>query len=259
MTEEEKIQRLNELADRLFSWMEPSYAGRDKPPFDIKPVNLHHSKKEFTDELRTVAAIVGHLHGVLVELQITPETADPSKDAMISRIQAAVDNSIRQNVRRKKLTGATANDLVTQNFRDTGFFTNSNDMLSDMIFAYNQRLDELRDQEKEFWNVPNRAPDYFARTIALRFARLFARQKGKRPTFGTSRDGGHPSTVFGRALEEVFEVLEIATHIRGSAVWAIEQLTEDDCQGDPYMLGAPPRKVDPLVQEKTAALSKKGS
>jgi len=156
MTDKEKIERLNQLADRLFCPTEPTYAGRDFPPFDIKRVNLHDSKKEFSEELLTVAAIVDHLHGVLVALQISPETADPSKDAMISRIQAEVDNSTRQNVRRKKLRGETANDLVWQNFRDTGFFVNSHNLLSDIIFAYKQRLNELKDQEKQFWNAPNR-------------------------------------------------------------------------------------------------------
>ena len=176
MTEKEKIERLNRLADRLFSPSDPTYSGRDFPPFDIDRVNVHNKKKDFNDEVRAVTVIVGHLHGMLETLQISSPIADATKEAMIGRIKDAVDNVIRGQVRRKKLRGASANDLVVQNFRDTGFFENSHTLLSDMIFAYKQRLDELIDQEKQFWSAPNRAPNHFARTIVLRFGRLFARQ-----------------------------------------------------------------------------------
>lgn len=62
----------------------------------------------------------------------------------------------------------------------------------------------------------------------MRFARLYARETSKRPTFGISSQGNHPSTEFGRALEQVFEILNIKANVRNAAVWAIDQLSEDD-------------------------------
>ena len=108
MTEKEKIERLHRLADRLFSPGHPTYSGRDFAPFDIDRVNVHNTKKEFNEELRAVAAIVHHLHGMLHALQISPAIPDTTKEAMISRIQDAVDNAIRGQVRRKKLRGGPA-------------------------------------------------------------------------------------------------------------------------------------------------------
>ncbi len=228
MTENEKIDRLNHLADKLFYPTDPTYVGRDLPPFDIKRVNVHDSKKEFLEELRMVRAMLDHLHGIHALLETSPDAPDRLREAMIRRVQMAIDTSVRQGIRKRKLRGATANDLVAQNFRETGFSENLLSVLSDMFFACKQRLNELEDQEKQFWSSPNRAPNHFARSIALRFARLFAKQTCKRPTFGTSSAGGHPSTDFGRALEEVFEILEIGTSLRGTAVWALDQVTEED-------------------------------
>ncbi len=97
-----------------------------------------------------------------------------------------------------------------------------------MINVYQERLNELKDQEIEFWSVSYRAPKSYARTIALRLARLYALHKRQKPPFGTARDGNHPSTDFGRALEEIFDILNIEATVRNPAEWAIDQLTEDE-------------------------------
>lgn len=76
--------------------------------------------------------------------------------------------------------------------------------------------------------MTNRSPNYYARTIALRLARLYAKEMGHRPTLGISREGNFPSTDFGRALEEVFTILNITASFRNAARWAIEQLTDED-------------------------------
>jgi hypothetical protein len=80
------------------------------------------------------------------------------------------------------------------------------------------------------WNALRGMPmlDVSKRAIALRLARLYAREKGERPTFGTARDGGHPSTNYGRALERIFEPLGIKDGVRRPAEWALAQLTDDD-------------------------------
>ena len=73
--------------------------------------------------------------------------------------------------------------------------------------------------------------------IALRFARLFANKTGKRPTFGISSEGAHPSTDFGRAIEQVFAILEIKADVRKAAEWALSHLTEQDWKPRQNALG----------------------
>ena len=138
--------------------------------------------------------------------------------------------------------------MIRKNKADTGLWHNSLWALSDLLFELDERHKELRDQEKQFWTVSHRAPNYYARAIALRLARLYAMEKGKRPTFGTARDGGHPSTDFGRALEEVFAVLEVRASVKGAAKWAIEQLTDDDLKRP--QLGALLRTSDGWSSER---------
>jgi len=181
---------------------------------------------------------------------------------MLERVQMAIDVTIHQGLRKKKLRSrTTAFGLVVQNLRDTGFFENSLNMFADMALAYRQRLNELQDQEKQFWTIQHRAPNHPARTIALRFARSFARQTGKRPTFGTSNLGEHPSTDFGRALEEVFEMLGIRANLRETATWAIDQLTEPDWMlpnsGWP-VFGAVRLNGDKAMSELEASMLPKG-
>lgn len=48
------------------------------------------------------------------------------------------------------------------------------------------------------------------------------------PTIGTASDGDHPSTEYGRFLQQLFEVLKIDTGFRLPGEWAIGQLTEAD-------------------------------
>jgi hypothetical protein len=151
-------------------------------------------------------------------------------------------------------------DLVRKNAADAGFTFCLILLILDLVRDLKQRNQELENQEATFWNLSGRAPNHYARTIALRFARLIARKTGKMPTFGTSSDGGHPSTEFGRALEEVFEVLEIRASVRNAARWAISQLSEDDLKPEPmnalgsiFGLGGPPPRnaLSPLVELMT--------
>ena len=262
MTQEDKIDRLNHLADSILGAPEPNFVGREVAPFDIKQVNLHENKKEFLEELQTVSGMVDHSTGILILLARSPDDADPVRFAMLQRVQVAVDGSVRHGLRKKKLRGATANDLVIQNFRETGFFENSLIIIAEMAFAYQQRLEELQDQKKQFWSMEYRAPHHYARSIALRFARFFARQTLKRPTFGTSSLGRHPSTDFGRALEKVFEILEISANLRGTATWALKQLTEPDdvlFGLERPVLGAVRRRDDKVIKAIAATMVPKGS
>lgn len=167
-----------------------------------------------------------HTKGVLDQLIGSNHDDDPEHNAMVHRLRDAIQKNVERRRPRRPLE--TASDLAQKNLVDTGFYHNSLVTILETYIAYNQRLTELLDQEKQFWSVPHRPPNYYARTIALRFARQYAREREAKPTFGISSQGSHPSTEFGRALEKIFEILAIKANVRNAADWAIDQLTEDD-------------------------------
>ena len=261
MIDQQKIEKLNKLADRLTSSTEPTFEERDHAPFDVSQPNFHETKKEFLEERNTVSVAVDHLQAVLNLLSRHLEVADPPRDAMINRIHRAVEQAVSQNLRKRKVRSGSAQDVTIQNFRDTGFIDNVLSVLPDMVFALKRRLTELGDQERQYWSVPNRAPNHYARSIALRFARFFAAQTGKRPTFGTSSQGGHPSTEFGRAVEEVFEILGIGASVKGVAVWAIAQLADEDLlprRSHVFGINGLVRPDDPILKAMLETIPPKG-
>ena len=207
--------------------------GPDAPPetiltgraLDTSRPNIHDSKAEFQSEMDAVDGAIEHLDEALKLLH--PRSGDDSDRAPMAEILAgAVDRSARQRFRGLEME--TAGDLARKNVVDTGLYMGASLAIVDLVHDLSSRKVELEDQEKAFWSSPNRPPHHYARTIALRLARVYARNKGKKPTFGTSRDGGHPSTEYGRALEEIFELLNIKSNVKTPAKWAIGQLTEED-------------------------------
>lgn len=228
MNEIEKIEQLKTLIESLFGPEEFSFLSKYSAPFDISRPNIHDSKKEFTRELTTVAAVKDHLRGTLDLLlqTINPEDRDPLQTAMTKRLSVAIETLALQRGKSETLDGAS--ELALKNIRDTGFYFNSLFVVIEMHGAFDKRLRDLKEQEAQFWTVANRPPNYYARTIALRFARLFASRTRKRPTFGISSEGAHPSTDYGRALEQVFTILEIRANVRKAAEWALSQVTEED-------------------------------
>lgn len=194
------------------------------PPFDISRPNIHDSKKEFKKELKAVQTVVDSVYNILRELS-PKNDSDPLQKDMTDRLSIAINQTA---YRSRRLSIETARELIMRNAVDTGFYFSSLFVLIEMSQCYDMRLRELKDQEKQFWSVPHRPPNYYARTIALRLARLYAKELRKAPTFGTARDGKHPSTDFGRALEQVFTVLGIKASATKAAEWAVGQLTEED-------------------------------
>lgn len=117
-----------------------------------------------------------HLKAFTDEILEPSGGKDPEHSEMIARIRFAVEQNAVQNAKRNPTDSAS--ELVLKNLVETGFFFNSIHVVIDMITAYNQRFTELCDQEAEFWNLSHRAPNYYARMIALRFARFFAGERG---------------------------------------------------------------------------------
>lgn len=198
----------------------------DQPPFDITQPNTHDSKKEFLRERDTVLAVMDRLREIVQSLFYSEDESTSGHSEMAVRLGAAIDAKARQS--KSGMTIQSAKDLARKNIVDAGFSDTALFVLVDMYSAYDQRLEDLNEQEAEFWNVGHRPPNYYARTIAIRFARFYAGQTRTRPTFGTARDGGHPSTDYGRILEEVFQILGINADIRGPAEWALTQITDED-------------------------------
>ncbi|SEK62684.1 hypothetical protein SAMN05421666_0705 [Roseovarius nanhaiticus] len=228
MHQDSKQERVEAVVDRLIGPRPRNALAFDatweRPRLDTSRPNIHDSKKDFVNERDAVASIVEHLEAAFNELRGSKD--DAQHQEMIDRLKSAVDAGARKPQEFDEFE--TARDLTLQNMVQTGFYFNSLFVIFRMIIVYEERLKELIDQEKQFWSLPYRAPNYYARTIALRLARLYAFHKRQKPPFGTARDGNHPSTDFGRALEEIFAVLGIKAAVRKAAEWAIEQLTEAD-------------------------------
>ncbi len=218
---------MREIADRM---LEPY--GKECPPgtllsrspIDLSKPNQHDSKAEFLAELDATSRSLQAIEGFLDSFAVRGD--DPDKLAVLKRLWKNVDGKLRANKAKPPISDAS--DLVRNNVADAGASGTATMVFLDLFMALTERRHELLEQQKLYWDLPHRAPDYYARTIALRLAKLFSTQTGKRPTVGTSGETGEPSTDYARALAETFELLGISAKSRGHAEWAIEQLTEED-------------------------------
>jgi|SRR6056297_112848 len=223
----EDINRLHDIVDALLERKGVNALARLSAPFDISRPNIHDSKTEFQLELATVGAMASALDKILIPvISGSNKEERPEKNAMILRLAAAIDESARGRL--GDINADSVSNLLRKNAIDRSLFWTAVGVIFDLRTELSNRRKELKDQQREFWSVRHRPPNYYARTIALRLARLYARETGKKPTFGLARDGGHPSTDFGRALERVFDVLKIEATVRHPAEWAISKLTDED-------------------------------
>lgn len=225
MDQSTQTERLWEIAGRFGVEPKVGLLGVALPPIDVAKPNQHDTKSEFLQEKQAVTLMIDHCRELLflfigVEGEL-PEIAGP-RDSIIKMINAKV----------RDLHKADHPDTIPRFLRklvtDNGVSSVLPYLLFDVWGVLKERKQELADQEAEFWSDRHRPPNHYARTIALRLARLIAKQTGKRPTIGTARDGGHPSTEYGRALEDVFKLLSIRANVRNAGTWAIGQLTEED-------------------------------
>jgi len=215
---------LHEVVNELLERQNQNALNLLTPPIDIDQPNEHNSKREFTLELDAVEGAIKHATALIDVFIASSDNADVEE--MQNRLRLNIDRSARKTS--KTEPSENLFDLVRKNTADAGLWAMGVFTIWDLRKALEYRKKELKDQEVEFWSLKNRAPKYYARIIALRLARLYALEKGKMPTYGTSRDGGYPSTEFGRAVERVFQILDIDAGIRGPVEWAISQLTDED-------------------------------
>ena len=201
----------------------PSLLGANYP-IDITKPNQHDSKGAFLSELSVVEKAIEHAEGFLgLFLDFGSEQAPATN---LDRFEEAIDATMQSASSLVPITSTS--ELIRRNIAETGGLNGSLWIMVDIRHAMKMRLEELKEQHDQFWNVPHRAPDYYARAIASRLAKLFARETGKRPTSGSSPVSGGASTGFTRALEDIFELLDIESGTRTPAEWAIKNLTEDD-------------------------------
>jgi hypothetical protein len=217
--------RLRKITNRFFEAPKATILTGSGPPFDISRPNSHDSKADFLAERDVVEESLAQAESPALHLVAGHDVTEINHDAakaVVDRLNSGV--RVQQALKRIE----RPEDLIVKNAAEVGISYVTILLMINLTGVLRTRKQELANEEAVFWRRPNRAPNYYARTIALRFARLIARETGKRPTLGTSRDGGHPSTDFGRALEEIFFVLDIKAHFRSPAKWAIAQLTEAD-------------------------------
>lgn len=238
ISDPETIKRVNAAIQRLlgraesFESLNEIYASMNLPPQPLQPMidlskpNMHDTKKEFQAEYETVAAIVDNMKDTIHRLYPPDEKKTPEQKSMVDKLRSGISLLAEKGGDRYKVT--TPYDLILKNVYQVDFYTSSLLILAETRSVYQLRLRELEEQKTEFWSGGSRPPNYYARTIALRLARLYAKEKHQRPTFGVSREGNFPSTDFGRAIEEIFQALGIKAAFRLPAQWAIDQLTEED-------------------------------
>lgn len=228
MTDENDIE--TELSEIVYRFCGPQSGGMWGPStvvLDRAKPNIHESKSEFLAEKQAVAAaledakrLLGFLTGSM------NKELEKSISEMLRRVTGSVNRGARKRLKEIKVKSAA--DLVRKNAGEVGFILSAAYIIVDLQFELSLRKRELEDQERDFWSGSSRPPNHYARTMALRLARIVARETGRLPTLGVARDGNHPSTDYGRALEDVFKVLGIKASFRRAGKWAIEQLTDED-------------------------------
>lgn len=227
MEEESLTKALRLIVGRFGAQTPPTLLGSIMPPFETTKPNQHDNKQDFLKEKNSVLNQLESANQLFDAIYPVIAEDGPNRDLALS-LEIFMDAASRKQTVNLKVDHSV--DLVRKNASDVGLSLTLLYLLHDYKLGLIDRKQQLRDQEKEFWSGASRPPNHYARVIALRLARLIARETGVRPTVGTSRDGGHPSTDFSRALEEVFLLLKIKANVKRAAKWASDELTEDDLQ-----------------------------
>lgn len=227
MEKHEVVERIWEIT-RRFGVPEPAgLVGTSLPPFDISQPNFHLSKAEFSAELQAVEKALKDAVS-LVSFLAAPYREEDELKAVATPVCNAINDHAWKAAR--AVHPKTPGELIQKNAGEMDLSLSTAVLLIDVHSGLISRFEQLKDHERTYWDVKGRAPNHYARAIALRFARLVAKHTGKRPTVGVSREGNFPSTDFGRALEEIFELLDINAVFRRHAQWAVAELTDDDCR-----------------------------
>lgn len=263
MDEDALKATLDRIVDTMVSGKaQPRTFPRYGLPIDVTKPNFHDNKGAFLAEKGAVQSACDHADGLFEFIASAFAEDDNEVREIGRRVLRYVDAAAR-----KSLSGQrpdTIAKFVVKGMVEVGLSVHLAIAMIEYRSALRQRLQELADQEAEFWSGASRPPNHYARTIALRLARFYARETGAFPTVGVSADGGHPSTSYTSALEATFEVLKIKANVRNAATWAVRQLTDEDTMPGTNALSGllgwvePEVPVNP-VAEGSAKISEKDS
>ncbi|WP_143514661.1 hypothetical protein [Primorskyibacter flagellatus] len=176
-------------------------------------------------EIELIEKLLSQLN-VLVPLLRSPLLGKDAEKKVGLPLMQYVDSEARRYAAKRMVEDPT--DLVIDGAAKVGAWGSSATLLGGIQRLAERRRADLDARLEKTWSKRGRPPNAYARTIALRLAKLVAGRTGRKPTLGTASDGGHPSTDYGRALEETFEALEIKGEIRRPGEWALKQLTDED-------------------------------
>jgi len=203
------------------------------PYLNLNKPNYHDNKQEFLREQAAITSAKLAAETLMQELFGTGEDEEQA-NKMGETVRGIVDWETGRKIERRGVQNI--HEFVAKTAADAGMSMVMLHQLIDIIHALEARLSDLADQEAEFWDVKHRPPNHHARIVALRLARLIAEHTGQKPTYGTSSQGGHPSTEYGRALEEVFEIIGIKAKVSRAAQWAINQIQDEDFGPKPNLM-----------------------
>jgi hypothetical protein len=203
-------------------------------PIDIQPENFHKRKSEFTAELAFIRNWLAQMEtfGDFLNRDSRVQAGDESVADFVDFLNGWARSDS------KHVEAKTSEGLAVNNAMRVGLVPCLLKLSENIRPILQKRLDLLERQEQDYWSVPHRPPNYHARTIALRLAKLYASETGERPTIGISGETAEPSTKYGRALQQTFDVLAIAADFRGPGEWAVSQITGADLE--------PPNRSNPL-------------
>lgn len=229
----ELAERLHEVVDRMLepfgkrSQRSSNNALNPRPmPFDVSKANFHDSKAEFQAELARIQKSIDAIE--VLWSQMAPRSDDDAENKRMVALRSVLSEAMRLKARFRALDSPI--DLIRKNASDVDGTISTLLISLDFLEVLKSRMDQLEEQKELYWNLRHRAPDYYARSIALRLAKLYARETRSRPTLGTSGETGEPSTGYLRALSDTFNVLDISTGVRSPAEWAVQQINEEDLE-----------------------------
>ena len=262
-TDNERVRIARELHaivdDMLAPYGEESYRGTlidvsDRPPFEIDNPSQHTSKKQLNLERKVLQNAIKGLDRVCSSL--LPPDDDLRKQEVIESLRKRIDARFLTKARRLNVN--TPLQLALKGVAEVQGTKALLTQAHAFMRLFEQRLEELDEQEAIFGNAKNRPGNPHTRAIALRLAKMFAQSTGKLPTLGTSGVDGKPSTHFTRALVRTFDVLGIEADHRSPAKWALSQLTKADTRiPEPAGLGLLGAMFEPSIRERFDKHSRK--
>lgn len=103
VTEQEKINQLNKLADSLAPPGSSAFYGRDRPPFDTSRPNLHDNKADFAAEFALVSFALKHVES-LIDLFKARDAEIKTEEAVhLARVVNALNLAVRHGTRKRKI------------------------------------------------------------------------------------------------------------------------------------------------------------